>query len=453
LPVTERSTETVTFLFTDVEGSTRLLQALGERYGDVLAEHQRLLREAFSRYGGREIDTQGDSFFVAFASAGDAVSAGAAAQRALAEHPWPDEGSLRVRIGIHTGRATVRDDRYLGVAVHRAARIAAAGHGGQILLSETTRKLLEDEDVESLEFRDLGAQRLKDFDRPVRVYQVVGEGLERDFASLRTELRRRRKWVALGAAAGIALVAAFVVTRNSGGGDVSVLPNGVGMLDGGKLVASDTVGASPAEVATTSDSAWVTSTDGQTVAQVDLHTGHVRQTIPVGERRRRRGRRRARRLGRQLPRRQRHLDRSQGGGARPRQDSGRDGSHRAGPGRRHALGRQHGRSDAVAPRRAPGRGEKADRGGSRSASGGGRRRRRLGRRPAPERGVSRRPASPQGRRPDQHRHRTGERRRRRGLGLGREQPGRHRVPNRSRQQRRRSHDPGRGRAARARGDR
>jgi YVTN family beta-propeller protein len=280
---TEQKTETVTFLFTDVEGSTRLLQRLGERYGEVLAEHQRLLREAFSRHGGREIDTQGDSFFVAFASAGDAVLAGVDAQRALAGHPWPDEVPVRVRIGIHTGRATLRDDRYLGVSVHRAARIAAAGHGGQIVLSEATRRLLEDEDVEGLEFGDLGVQTLKDFDRPVRVYQVVGEGLERDFGPLRTALRRHRRWIAIAATAAVAAIAvALFAARNSGGGAVSVVPNGVGMLENSKLVAADSVGASPSDVATTSDSAWVTSTDGQTVAQIDLDTGHVRQTIPVG---------------------------------------------------------------------------------------------------------------------------------------------------------------------------
>jgi YVTN family beta-propeller protein len=266
-----------------VEGSTRLLHRLGESYGEVLSEHQRLLRAAFAAQGGREIDTQGDSFFVAFASAGDAVLAAIAAQRALAGHPWPNEEPVRVRIGIHTGRATAQDNRYLGMAVHRAARIAAAAHGGQIVLSGTTRNLLEDEDVEGLEFRDLGAQQLKDFDRPVHVYQVVAEGLERDFATLRTELGRRRAWIAVGAATlAIAVAVALVATRSSGGGDVSVVPNGVGMLENGKLVAADSVGASPSDVASTSDSAWVTSTDGQTVAQLDLRTGRIRQTIPVG---------------------------------------------------------------------------------------------------------------------------------------------------------------------------
>src|ERR687886_1878324 len=125
---------TVTLLFTDIEGSTRLLQALGgERYAAVLADHQRLLRVAFQQHGGREVDTQGDSFFVAFSRAGDAVQAAVAAQRALAAHPWPEGGAVRVRMGLHTGEPTGTGGRYVGLAVHRAARVGAAGHGGQVL--------------------------------------------------------------------------------------------------------------------------------------------------------------------------------------------------------------------------------------------------------------------------------------------------------------------------------
>jgi class 3 adenylate cyclase len=126
---------TVTFLFTDVEGSTRLIKQLRDRYGEVLAEHQRILRMAFDEYGGREIDTQGDSFFVAFRRAKDAVAAAVQAQRWLAEHAWPDAVELRVRMGIHTGEPTVGEERYVGLGVHRAARICAAGHGGQVLVS------------------------------------------------------------------------------------------------------------------------------------------------------------------------------------------------------------------------------------------------------------------------------------------------------------------------------
>lgn len=155
---------TVTFLFTDVEGSTRLLQDLGSGYADVLAEHRRKLRAAVADHGGVEVDTQGDAFFVAFARAWDAVEAAMAAQRSL------EEGPLRVRMGIHTGEPLVTDEGYVGIDVHRAARIASCGHGGQILVSKSARDLLA-----GLAFVDLGEHRLKDLTRPERLFQV-GEG-------------------------------------------------------------------------------------------------------------------------------------------------------------------------------------------------------------------------------------------------------------------------------------
>jgi predicted ATPase len=153
---------TVTFLFTDIEGSTRLLHDLGESYAEALAEHRRLLREAFSRHGGIEVDTQGDAFFVAFARAKEALAAARHAQRALSEGP------IRVRMGLHTGEPVMTDEGYVGIDVHRAARIAAAGHGGQVLLSQTTRDLLGGE----VELRDLGDHRLKDLTEPERLYQL-----------------------------------------------------------------------------------------------------------------------------------------------------------------------------------------------------------------------------------------------------------------------------------------
>src|SRR5437773_1621537 len=148
---------TVTFLFTDIEGSTLMLKELGPRYGDALADHQRILRAAFSAHGGREVDTQGDSFFVAFRRAKDAIAAAADAQRDLAAHSWPEGGAVRVRMGLHTGEPRVGDERYVGLGVHKAARIAAAGHGGQVLLSRTTRELVEDELPRGVTIRDLGA--------------------------------------------------------------------------------------------------------------------------------------------------------------------------------------------------------------------------------------------------------------------------------------------------------
>jgi DNA-binding NarL/FixJ family response regulator/class 3 adenylate cyclase len=181
-------TGTVTFLFSDVEGSTELVRRLRGRYAEVLADHERLLRSAFQDAGGHEINTQGDSFFVAFRKPKDAVGAAVDAQRALACHPWPQATEMRVRIGIHTGEATVTGDQYLGLAVHRAARICAAAHGGQVLLSQTTQALLEDEEeLGDLDFCDLGPRSLKDFDRPVRIYQLLAPELRAEFPDLRVD--------------------------------------------------------------------------------------------------------------------------------------------------------------------------------------------------------------------------------------------------------------------------
>jgi DNA-binding NarL/FixJ family response regulator/class 3 adenylate cyclase len=177
---------TVTFLFSDVEGSTELLRRLRDRYADVLADHQRLLRAAFEEAGGSEIDTQGDSFFFCFSKARDAVRAAVAAQRALQAHTWPPEGEVRVRIGIHTGEVSVSEGGYHGLAVHRAKRICDAGHGGQILLSQTSQHLLEDEeDLPGCSLLDLGQRRLKDFDRPVGIFQLEASDLRTEFPPLR----------------------------------------------------------------------------------------------------------------------------------------------------------------------------------------------------------------------------------------------------------------------------
>src|SRR5215212_9312927 len=178
-------TGTVTLLLTDIEGSTQLVKQLRDAYGDVLAAHQKLLREVFERYGGHEIDTQGDAFFFAFPRAKDAVAGAIEAQRALAAHAWPKEVQLRVRMGIHTGEPAVGSDRYTGLGVHRAARIMAAGHGRQVLLSQSTYSVLEDEELPGLRLRDLGGHRLKDLDRPEHIYQVDAADLPQEFPPLR----------------------------------------------------------------------------------------------------------------------------------------------------------------------------------------------------------------------------------------------------------------------------
>ncbi len=143
-------------------------------------------RSRFAEHGGTEVDTQGDAFFVAFVGARDAVAAAIAAQRALAEHPWPDEAPVSVRMGLHTGEAYPAEHGYVGVAVHRAARICTIAHGGQVLLSRSTAGIVEDEDIPGVALRDLGEHRLKDVDRPERISQLVIDGLPSDFPPLRT---------------------------------------------------------------------------------------------------------------------------------------------------------------------------------------------------------------------------------------------------------------------------
>jgi class 3 adenylate cyclase len=171
--MSELPSGTVTFLFTDIEGSTRLLRELGERYAEVLGRHDRLVRDACAGHGGREIRTQGDGFFVAFTRATDAVAAAVQVQRALMAERWPDATGVRVRMGLHTGEPMVTASDYVGLAVHRAARICAVGHGGQILLSSATRELLEDDLPREISFRDLGKRRLKDFDRPEHLFELL----------------------------------------------------------------------------------------------------------------------------------------------------------------------------------------------------------------------------------------------------------------------------------------
>jgi len=175
---------TVTFLFTDIEGSTRLLQELGEAYSQVVSDHRRLLRESLGDKGGTEVDTQGDAFFYSFPRARDAVAGAVAAQRALAAHDWPENKDVRVRMGLHTGEPSVGDEGYVGLDVVRAARICSAGHGGQVLLSETTRALLGNDLPEGASVVDLGRQHLKDVQHE-RIYQLAIDGDQR-FPPLKT---------------------------------------------------------------------------------------------------------------------------------------------------------------------------------------------------------------------------------------------------------------------------
>jgi len=182
----ELPTGTVTLLFTDIEGSTRLLQQVGHRYDGILTACRQLLRAAFHRWNGYEVDTQGDAFFVAFACATDAVSAAVEMQRALAAHPWSAGATVQVRMGLHTGEPQRSAEGYVGLDVHRAARIMSAGHGGQVLLSQTTRDLVEHDLPDGVSLRDLGAHRLKDLLHPSHLFELVISGLPADFPPLKT---------------------------------------------------------------------------------------------------------------------------------------------------------------------------------------------------------------------------------------------------------------------------
>jgi YVTN family beta-propeller protein len=290
--MTELPSGTVTFLFSDIEGSTQLLKQLGGHYGEVLAEHQRILRSAFEAHGGREVDTQGDSFFVAFRRAKDAVAAAVDAQRDLAAQEWPEGGEVRVRMGLHTGEPRVGGERYVGIGVHKAARIGAAGHGGQVLLSRTTLELVEDELPPGVTIRDLGERRLKDLDRLERLSQLVVEGLPSQFGPLKTldvELRRKRRRMYTGSAL-IGVVAAavaipvFALGQGSGGGGATVAANSVAVIDPGsnRVVGLVPVGIRPSAIATGEGAVWVANLDDRTLSRIDPGARAVVQNIALG---------------------------------------------------------------------------------------------------------------------------------------------------------------------------
>jgi predicted ATPase/class 3 adenylate cyclase/DNA-binding CsgD family transcriptional regulator len=179
---------TVTLLFTDIEGSTRLLNQLGERYEAVLLDQQRILRDAFTAHHGQEVDTQGESSFVAFRRAKDAVAAAVEAQRKLAEHCWPEGVQVNVRMGLHTSEPRLGGERYFGIGVHRAARISSAGHGSQVLLSSATCELVADELPSGVGLRELGTYGLRDVDRPERLFQLQIDGLPSEFPPLKVAM-------------------------------------------------------------------------------------------------------------------------------------------------------------------------------------------------------------------------------------------------------------------------
>jgi YVTN family beta-propeller protein len=290
-----RPSGTVTFLFTDVEGSTRLLGELRDRYGGVLAEHQRLLREAFAAHGGEEVDTQGDGFFFVFTRARDAAAAAADGQRALAAYDWPDRAAFRVRMGLHTGEPALSDEgRYHGMGVHRTARIMAAGHGGQILASQATASVLADDDLDGVSLRDRGEYKLKDFERPERIYELELDGVSGKFPPLKTEGESSKPFyqrpLVIGSVAGVVAAAVAIPMLAFGGGSSQaslsrMSANSVGIIDPSSGAIVDEVAdiPSPTRVASGEGAIWVTSSQANSVYRIDALSRELRQTIRVGD--------------------------------------------------------------------------------------------------------------------------------------------------------------------------
>jgi class 3 adenylate cyclase len=287
-------TGTVTLLFTDIEGSTRLLQRQPDRYGDLLAEHRELLRAAFASHGGREIGTEGDSFFVAFGRAREAVAAAIDGQAALATHAWPDGDGVRVRMGIHTGEPSVGPEGYVGLVVHRAARICAAGHGGQVLVSDATRQLIEDDMPAGVELEDLGTHRLKDLDRPEHLFQVAPLGARGEFPALRVipprQLLTRLPAALLGAAAVLVLVAIVLALR--GAGDSSTPPAAAAFAASRESLAAFAPGEQSPDVAVqlpgrptgivaAAGRVFVTTVAAAALTVVDRRSRQIVQTLPL----------------------------------------------------------------------------------------------------------------------------------------------------------------------------
>ena len=252
------------------------------------AEHSRILREAVAEHDGRVVDTQGDSLFCVFRSAHDAVSATIEAQHALAAHAWPDDVRVRVRMGLHSGEPKASDAGYIGIGVHRAARVGAAAHGAQVLLSETARALVADDLPPGVSLRDLGLHRLKDLDEPARLYQVVVPGLEDRFSPLRTLRRRRTR-------GRLALIAVGSGGRGRCGcrraaldgiwtaKPVRLLANSIAVVDptSGKPVADVPLGFSPTAVDAGGDDVWVLNTPARTATAIDPETLEIVQTVGV----------------------------------------------------------------------------------------------------------------------------------------------------------------------------
>ena len=267
---------TISLLFTDIEGSTQLQHRLQDDYRVVVSEHRRLLEETIEAHGGRVVDRQTESFFAVFSRMRDAVAAAADAQRALAAQDWPDGVVVKVRMGIHAGEPELEGDRYVGLAVARAARVGATAHGGQVLLSGAARGLLH----ERSRVRLLGSYPLKDFESPEPIYQLELDGLPSEFPPLRTGVERRRRRPLIFAAPLVAALAALalVVALLTGGSDGATMgETSVGVIDpaSSELVDDIEVGFKSSLIAAGEGFVWVADPGGSTLVKIDPETREV----------------------------------------------------------------------------------------------------------------------------------------------------------------------------------
>jgi YVTN family beta-propeller protein len=262
---------TVSLLFTDIEGSTLLQHRLQERYREVVNEHRRLLEEAIEANGGRVVDRQTESFFAVFPRMRDAAAAACAAQNSLATHEWPEGAQVKVRMGIHAGEPELEGDRYVGLAVARAARIGATAHGGQVIMSGTARGLLDGR----FSARSLGSYPLKDFDAPEPLYQLQADGLAERFPRPRVTPRRSHRTLILIGAAIVGLViaaaVAAVIVSRSGAGASLVEANNVGVIDPAtnRIVDQVPVGNRPGPIAFGAGSVWVANIADRNLTRLD----------------------------------------------------------------------------------------------------------------------------------------------------------------------------------------
>ena len=248
------------------------------------------MRAAVAAHHGREVDTQGDSFFIAFRRGEGRRWRRSRHPADLAAHAWPEGGVIKVRIGLHTGEPQVGDERYVGMGVNKAARIGAAGHGGQVLISRTTRDLVEDELPPGVTVRDLGDRRLKDIERPEHLFQLVIEGLQSEFGQLNTldvelELARKRRRLYAGAAligvlAAAVAIPVFALGGGGGGGSANVKPNSLAIIDpqSDKVTGSVATGIRPGSLAAGFGSIWVANGDDTTLSRISPQTESPERT-------------------------------------------------------------------------------------------------------------------------------------------------------------------------------